>query len=119
VRTLMKSSTCHVVLEEPWIFINRKKFGFKMTDDEGVNRIVVHKKMIERFAKEFGFLVPTVLIRCSMLFEITVKEDLYTHYHYYPKLKNRLIETGDHTFIGLGRLEVITPAEHIKKVKVR
>jgi len=115
----MKTDSCHVVLQEPWIFINKRKYGFKMTDDEGVNRIIVHKKEVEKFAKEFGFLVPRPLIKIAMLFEVQVKEGVYTHYHYYPKNKNRLIETGDHVFIGLGRLEIVNPAEHIQKVKVR
>lgn len=116
MKDLFKSSTCHVQLDGVVIYINNRRFGFRMTDDEGVRRVVIHKKYIEKHASEYGFLVPKVLINCAMLFEVQIKEGIYTQYHYYPKNKNRLIPTGDHVFIGLGPLDVIDRAEHIKKV---
>lgn len=116
MKTLYKSSDCKVVLDGVILSINKKRFGFKMKDTEGVNRIVIHKKIIEKHSNEYGFLVPKVIINCSMLFEVKFGEDKYTHYHYYPKRKNRLIPTDDYVFIGLGPLELIAKATHIKKV---
>ena len=60
--------------------------------------------------------MPAPLAALSILFEVKLGER-YVQYHYYPKQKNRLIKSGADVFVSLARLECITKAEHIPKLR--
>ncbi len=87
-----------------------------MTDDEGRNWIIAHRRHMGYLNKEVGFWIPSPLIKLPHIFEVKMKgSGLYCHFHYDPKTKNRFVQSNPEVFVGLAAMEVIKDAEHIAK----
>ncbi len=106
-----------VEIESPWVYVNSKKFGFRMTTDTGENLIVSHQRKIQEFNKEVGFYVPRPLLKLSLLFEVTMKEGVYAQWIYRPSEKQRMLNTPPQVFISLARLEFVKDATHFIRPK--
>lgn len=107
--------------DDPWLFVNGEKFGFRMVDDENRKIVVCHRKRVGRYKKEFGFYVPAyfVLKRARLLFEVKLrrksKPDSYVHYIFDPKKGTRMIPNTPHVFLSVNRMETTDNAVHISR----
>jgi hypothetical protein len=106
-----------VELNEPWLLVNSKKFGFRMTTDTGEKMIVSHQRKVQTFNKEQGFYVPRPLLKLILLFEVTMKEKCYAQWIYRPDQKQRMLNTPPQVFISLARLEFVKDATHFIRPK--
>jgi len=107
-----------VVLCDPWILVNNKKFGFRMVSDTGEKMIVSHQRRISVFNNEQGFYVPKPLLKICILFEVTLKKG-YAHWIYRPDSKQRMLKTPPEVFVSLARLEYLADAAHFIRPKER
>ena len=107
-----------ITFEDPWFYVQERKFGFFLVDDEGRKFIVCHRRQVGKLSKEIGFYVPTyfVLKRARLLFEIKVRnKDRYIHYIFHPDKGTRMVPTKPDVFLSINRMECISDAVHIPR----
>lgn len=107
-----------IEFERPWFYEQGKKFGFLMTSDDGKKFVVCHRRRIHKFNKEYGFYSPAYFIanKARLLFELNTKKG-YVHYIFDPAKGTRMILTYPHVFLSINRMEIESPAVHIKRIR--